>query len=911
MACQIIFELPDGKELKIQTDLEEEDFLHPESFNYTESELKLINTFDDSINKYIPEDQLDLIAHALINYSGSDKSLILSQLSEVELSNDVVTFGDSGVLVSNISGDRLRSLFPKIDFSKNIPPVLLIPGNGSIIKQGDVYIVPKNKIEQFARFTLELDALKLFKSGTIENTRANEIFDQVQRQLNGSKVAKDLDKNTRDIQEAIQKAISNREHKKDEDGDNLVSLRSKLEKWNNEYDELSINIYRTKEGSQNNQQIKDKMIALERKIRFATQKILDIEEEIRKIENFEIIPNKKLEDLINKRNTLVEAKDILCRYVTTFDQFIDNYIHNRELWNKNLDDLTKESIQYFLEEITDTKKAYKIGDNFIDTISRTLFKENAKNNKFRISVIFASELLKQKGFNTDNLTTSQIHSLLLQEYSDKQDLFKINDLKSENQQFISFTKQHLPNLFQGPITVEQRQQFVADHILDNTYKGYYITKINNYYIISDRPVNQYSKGHKYATREEAISAIEISLNNKKIVASGKNYLNAATENISTIELPSSNITYRRGEILSTLDIPVGPIKPNIDIKYDSVLKVIESLKSDSDPVLKQLGYRLSTVLDSPQKAGIALSHFKLLDPVTKYSYYTLNTINLINSILDKIENAQINYFVVTSDSVVQNGKNYVSIMRVSREQLTKPKEIDYTIDHTPNVLLLEAISQTLSKYGLNIEIVTNDEMREISGTDLNKGYLKDGIIYLNRDTATAQDLLHEHTHILLGLLKNQNLKAFTKVLLEFKDKYSNKEEFNQIFNDKMMIYADDIAQISDSQERELFILEEMFADSFADYLLGKNDLNDIFTKIEKGLNSHPLFEGKTYDLKGKSLNDLFKGFLSEVKSAYQNLGFGFPTSKKVYNQLDAAIKKYTKDIDAFDETKHLIKRDCK
>lgn len=56
MACQIVFELPNGKELKIQTDLEEEDFLHPESFNYTESELKLIDSLDDSIKQYIPED---------------------------------------------------------------------------------------------------------------------------------------------------------------------------------------------------------------------------------------------------------------------------------------------------------------------------------------------------------------------------------------------------------------------------------------------------------------------------------------------------------------------------------------------------------------------------------------------------------------------------------------------------------------------------------------------------------------------------------------------------------------------------------------------------------------------------------------------------------------------------------------
>lgn len=93
--------------------------------------------------------------------------------------------------------------------------------------------------------------------------------------------------------------------------------------------------------------------------------------------------------------------------------------------------------------------------------------------------------------------------------------------------------------------------------------------------------------------------------------------------------------------------------------------------------------------------------------------------------------------------------------------------------------------------------------------------------------------------------------------------------------------------------------------------MGKNDLNDIFNKVEKGLNSHPLFEGKNYDLHDKTLNDLFRGLLSEVKSAYQNIGFGFPTSKKVYNQLDSAIKKNTKDADIFDENKHLIKRDCK
>jgi len=66
--------------------------------------------------------------------------------------------------------------------------------------------------------------------------------------------------------------------------------------------------------------------------------------------------------------------------------------------------------------------------------------------------------------------------------------------------------------------------------------------------------------------------------------------------------------------------------------------------------------------------------------------------------------------------------------------------------------------------GLEIELITNSEAKDMGVDEDTRAFIKDGKVYINQDTATSADVFHEYTHLLLGVLKASNFDGYVKLL---------------------------------------------------------------------------------------------------------------------------------------------------
>ena len=143
-----------------------------------------------------------------------------------------------------------------------------------------------------------------------------------------------------------------------------------------------------------------------------------------------------------------------------------------------------------------------------------------------------------------------------------------------------------------------------------------------------------------------------------------------------------------------------------------------------------------------------------------------------------------------------------------------------------------------------------------------KAFIRNGEIYINTFAAKSSDLLHEYTHLLLGVLKsNPDSRAIYEQLLDMvMDTSEGKREFNRI-------------ESSYSEISEMDIREEVFANLFGNYLSGRgSDINHIFKESEKFLKkeNQNIFDlTSESDLKtiyNKKLDSIFGRFSSDVAS---------------------------------------------
>ena len=162
-----------------------------------------------------------------------------------------------------------------------------------------------------------------------------------------------------------------------------------------------------------------------------------------------------------------------------------------------------------------------------------------------------------------------------------------------------------------------------------------------------------------------------------------------------------------------------------------------------------------------------------------------------------------------------------------------------------------------------------------------KAFILNGEIYVNTDSASPEDILHEYTHLLLGVLKsNSDTRShyleLLGMILKTKQGQSKLEELRQSRSD---IFS------------EIDLAEEVFADLFGDYVARNlinldSDVVSIFVddekyRLKKSKNRRSLSQEITSIFKlpaneslssiyGKSFESIIEKFSTDVHDLLKN-----------------------------------------
>lgn len=566
-----------------------------------------------------------------------------------------------------------------------------------------------------------------------------------------------------------------------------------------------------------------------------------------------------------------------------------------------LDQISREIQQY--------NQVVQYSDPFINAISR-LHRERNNNIKaikydelFFAMNAFYPDILKQLDADTVRKFKNRVNSLNF-----NKDLFEVvvenkpliytllaNLIKKDRRyqyDLVSNTKDEI-RIKRSYKTLQSLFGFNYETIhtfdlIDPNYKGYKIYAFNydgeKVFVYSRNYLTEDTNIYKtFKTKEEIESYINEQLPKQKLKTNSflrfkfRSIINGVQDSSKYIyKIKSTSQVFNVGSIVESLDIPINP--------------------------LTQLYSKEKNLLDSKES--------------TLQDFYNLvNTWNIDDDvksyIIDKIDNPEkaVTYIYKineqlkndrTNGEVLQNLADFVYNAPKVAYYINSKSENEYTLIPTePNVVkkwkkdksvpvvqLLEAIKITLQeRIGIKVNLITSSQIVE-QFPDINaniaKAFILNGEIYVNTTIASGDDLLHEYTHLLLGVLKsNPESRIYYEQLVNAVWNESTDEERSQSYKDY-------------DGRSKMDIREELFARKFANYLLKNrtDNLSEIFQQQEEYIK-----EGmKTiFDLIGdeplevtysRSVNIAFRRFSSDVATLLkEGSGLDFDTIKNTRRKM--------------------------
>lgn len=483
-----------------------------------------------------------------------------------------------------------------------------------------------------------------------------------------------------------------------------------------------------------------------------------------------------------------------------------------------------------------------------------------------------------------------------------------------------------------PRTLEQRYEdftFNTINVLKPSglpYKGFniYVSPNGDYYY-SRHILTTKSYGKKYKSREDCIKAIEQGIQNNPINQQSLIEFKTRGER-DVVYVPNK---FLPGQVIKSLNmrfsqsLQLNELEQdliyntglyngnNLNRFYDYVMGVINT--KTPDYTRKQL----VKTIDTAEKAACfiyALNEQEGTDRV-KISQ------DVLDSILKRISEAKYEYFVVESvgDRSTNSDKyGFKTYFSTSADQ-SKSKKGTYRTLITPvqsveinnnlvsiedktgrlvsSIRLLNDLSNKIqNKLGITIHVVTQSNLEEMF-KDWNqempsdvKGFVRNGEIYINSSNATDEDLFHEYTHIMLGVLKAKNYENYQDLV----NLVANSEGAKWIKNSLKSRYQD-------LAEQDLN--EEVFAEMFARYMSGRDlgvflngTLKDAKKAVDDKMGSIFGSERITGEFYNASLNNVFRQFGYDL-GQLMNEGNGLEISSgNVFRQastwIEGQIKKY-------------------
>lgn len=427
-------------------------------------------------------------------------------------------------------------------------------------------------------------------------------------------------------------------------------------------------------------------------------------------------------------------------------------------------------------------------------------------------------------------------------------------------------------------------------IIDADYKGYKIYAFNQDgqtkyipsrgYITEDLQSKIYDS--EQAVREYIDSAVEKQDIKKNSFLEFK-YRERYEDNGQvkyTDELDSFTLYSRQslttGSIIESLDVPIVE-NTRILNGEDILFKEDRQNYSSFKKIVNRWNISEETkknILDSVNNAEkIAIFIYKLNELVPNGERDGQDAI--MQEVVDLINNAPKKAYYIESKSWMK-GKNkyYYRIIPTDPIQIEAYKRQK----RIPVVFLMNAISQVLAdKFNVQINMQTSEEIAQnFPDVDANtaKAFIRDGQIYINTTIARSSDLLHEYSHLILGVLKtNPELRRNYEQLMYLVASQVSEEEMN-----KFRRRYEGISEID--------LMEEIFVKKFSDYIMGNinPNLQEIFISQDRFMKDATkiIFNNEIDNLQsfyGRSIESVFTRFSSDVAQLLQTKGLDFSSTK--------------------------------
>lgn len=368
-------------------------------------------------------------------------------------------------------------------------------------------------------------------------------------------------------------------------------------------------------------------------------------------------------------------------------------------------------------------------------------------------------------------------------------------------------------------------------------------------------------------------------------------------------ITSSNKLYQ-GQIVNSIDIP---------IKYGTLIysgekyllgKDIGEFKNYIEKHWSLSGdnaNKITEVINTPEKAAILL--YKVNELVQLVEIGGKETIDrksgnfndTVSTILENIEKASIKHYYIESAKSIQNGKfktNEYVVIPVEDTVVSNPS--DYKHNY-PMVAWMDAVSKKLNEqFGVKINLLTSEEISnntELQKIGINiisdKAFIYNGEVYVNTTIAKPSDLIHEHVHLLLGILKNTSLDNYVKLMSHVLSTPEGSKLVKSIKESYPNLSKIDLAEEAFAKLFSGFIRKKVSQNTSKVFSLSNvnNDVKSIFkysniTDIES-------FYGKTIQ---EVFNKFYRDATIELSST--DISFGSTqNSRRITNYIADQIKK--------------------
>lgn len=351
------------------------------------------------------------------------------------------------------------------------------------------------------------------------------------------------------------------------------------------------------------------------------------------------------------------------------------------------------------------------------------------------------------------------------------------------------------------------------------------------------------------------------------------------DSLTTLPSEENNIRYQKmSDFMRLVD--------NWEFSEDAKNKIKETINTPQ--LVMTFLYKLNEVLKGDRKNSSAVIELvnKYFDPqVRKTKLYYVDSIYNSKNKKDKdSENKKYNYrlYPITGNKVKDITLDYI---RKGSKAI-------------PVKTFVKALSETLAKDeygGLKIQEVTNASIKQdpsLQDTGINletdKAFIANGQIYINTTLATPNDLMHEYTHLVLGLLKsNPDLRENYEQLMQLtrqnmsdgdmnslRERYPNlteidlaEEYFCNMFGgyvlNRLSGKGEHLFRMADSQLKsftsKLFNTEET-VDIKEFY--GRNRFQDVMQRVYDEI-GYMLAKNKGIDFSGTEVGRRYSNYISE------------------------------------------------